>query len=150
MLRRLNSRPSGGKGNIVADEFERIEGLYAAIAAALAAGDLTALSTNYTDDAVQFPPDGAPLVGWARIRESLEKVLNDITFNSAVELSEIAIFGEFAYAWGSYRGISSSKSSGGIATTSGSFLDVLARQPDGSWRIVRSAWSNHKLDKASY
>jgi uncharacterized protein (TIGR02246 family) len=145
----ISSQALGSRERFMVDEFKRIEELYATSTSALTAGDLTTLSTIYADDAIQFPPNNAPLMGWAKIRESIEKELNGITFSSVVELSEIVISGEFAYVWGSYRGKSSRKSGAGITRTSGSFLDVLARQPDGTWRIARSSWSNHKLGNTS-
>jgi ketosteroid isomerase-like protein len=128
------------------EEHRIIEALYAKSEAALASGDLAALSSCYIDDAIQFPPNRSPLVGWTEIQESLERELDGITFSSEVQISKIVIFGVFAYTWGSYQGASSSDSGGAPTTTSGSFLDVLTKQSDGSWRIACSAWSNHELD----
>jgi uncharacterized protein (TIGR02246 family) len=128
------------------DESERIKGIYSASAAALAAGDVDALSMHYLDDAIQFPPDAPPLVGWEKIRGSLENELDGITFDTNTEVIETVIVGECAYVWGRFRGIVSQQPGVHRTMTSGSFLDVLRRQTDGSWRIARSAWSNHDLE----
>lgn len=129
------------------DHERSIEDLYKASAEALAAGDLDALSRYYTKNAIQFPPDAAPQVGWPAIRGSLESELEGITFDSAIEVSELVVAGDLAYAWGSYQATVAPQTGGEPTRTSGSFLDILARQADGSWRISRSTWSNHKLQK---
>jgi ketosteroid isomerase-like protein len=122
------------------DDREQIKAIYAAITALLADGDIGGLSMYYTTDAIQFPPDRAPLMGWAEIRASLEKELEGISFNSTIDLLETVIVGDCAYAWGQFRATGGQRSQ-----TSGSFLDIFRRQPDGSWKISRSAWSNHEL-----
>lgn len=132
------------RGSVITDE-KRIEEVYRASTAALAAGDLSALAAHYTGDAVQLPPDAAPLVGWSAIRESLESELAGITFASRVEVRETVVDGDLACAWGHFRATVSPKAGGDPQHTSGSFVDVFRRQPDGSWRFARSAWSNHDL-----
>lgn len=125
----------------------RIEELYKTSAKALAEGNLDALSLCYREDAIQIPPDASPLLGWSAIRDSLKDELDGIVFESAVELSEVVVAGNLAYAWGSYQATVVPKTGGDRTMTSGSFLDILARQADGSWRISRSTWSNHKLQE---
>jgi uncharacterized protein (TIGR02246 family) len=128
------------------DDREQITGIYSASAAALAAGDIGALSMYYMGDAVQLPPDAPPLVGWEAIRGSLEKELDGIAFDSTMDVVETVVVGECAYVWGQFRATVSQQPDGRRTITSGSFLDVLRRHTDGSWKIVRSAWSNHELD----
>lgn len=130
---------------ITFEDEKRIEELYKSSAEALAGGNLDALSFYYIEEAIQFPPDAAPIVGWSAIRKSLENELDGITFVSAMEVSEVVVAGDLAHAWGSYQATVAPKTGGDSTMTSGSFLDILARQADGSWRISRSTWSNHKL-----
>lgn len=129
------------------EEHERIKDIYASSVAALAAGDIEALSGYYTQDAVQLPPDAVPLVGWQQISKSLEKELAGITFNTAIHVEEIIVFGDCAVAWGHFRATVIPQAGDSPSRTSGSFLDVLLRGSDGTWKIARSAWSSHELDK---
>jgi uncharacterized protein (TIGR02246 family) len=129
-------------------EQERIREIYTATTAALHDGDIRALAAYYTDDAIQFPPDRAPLVGWTEISTSLEKELDGITFDSTLDVAEIVVAGEWAYACGNFRAIVTPTTPGASPMlTSGSFLDVFRRLSDGSWKIARSAWSNHQLEE---
>ncbi|MFQ5737883.1 MAG: YybH family protein [Acidobacteriota bacterium] len=129
------------------DEQTAIKRLYAANVAALKAKDVTALAAFYTDDAIQLPPSGPPLNGWEAIRSSLENELNGITIDANVEVVEVVIAGSWAYASGRYRTTIIPQAGGRGTVTTGSWLDILKRQADGSWTIARSAWSNHGTER---
>lgn len=131
----------------MSDNHKRIKEIYARSTAALAAGDVEALSAYYTDDAVQLPPDAAPLVGWEAIRASLENELVGINFDSTIDVVDTVVVGDCAYTWGQFRATVSAKAGGRRTVTAGSFLDVFSRQSNGTWKIARSAWSNHELTK---
>jgi len=129
------------------DDRDQIRELYEATTHALGTGDIRTLANYYTNDAIQFPPNSPPLTGWANISASLERELSEIAFNSTLDVKEVVVEGDCAYAWGQFRGLILPKSRGAGSVTSGSFLDVLRRQSDGSWRIACSTWSNHELEK---
>lgn len=95
------------------------------------------------DSAKCESPSRRPLNGWEAIRSSLENELNEITIDAGVEVVEVVIAGSWAYARGHYRISTLPQAGGRGAVTTGSWLDILKRQADGSWRIARSAWSNH-------
>ncbi len=125
------------------DDQVQIERLYAANVAALEAGDVSVLAAFYAEDAIQLPPGGPPLEGWEAIRASLERELAGIEIAAGVEVLEVVVAGDWAFARGQYR-TSVRPASGGRATeATGSWLDILQRQADGTWRIARSAWSSH-------
>jgi len=128
------------------DDREQIREIYEATGHALGTGDIQTLATYYTNDAIQFPPNRPPLIGWAKIKASLERELSGIVFNSTIDVKEVVVEGDCAYAWGQFQGLITLKSRGTRTAISGSFLDVLRRQSDGSWRIARSTWSNHELE----
>jgi uncharacterized protein (TIGR02246 family) len=129
------------------EEKTAIERLYAASVAALNARDIPALAAFYTDDAIQLPPDRPPLVGWKAIRSSLENELSGITIEAGVQIVEVVIAGSWAYARGQHRTSVIPQAGGRPMVTTGSWLDILNRQADRSWRIARSAWSNHGTEE---
>ncbi|MFQ5709417.1 MAG: YybH family protein [bacterium] len=131
------------------DEKTAIEQLYVANVAALNARDVSALARFYTHDAIQFPPNAPPLVGWEAIRSSLENELDGIRIDAKVEVVEVVIAGSWAYARGDYRTAVIPQAGGRRTATIGSWLDILKRQADGSWRISRSAWSSHGPARAA-
>ncbi len=128
------------------DDREQIRQMYLATTRLLKAGDIQTLATYYTDDAIQFPPNRPPLEGWSEISASLENELSGIIFNSTLDVREVVITGDSGYAWGHFQAVITPMSGQTRSVTSGSFLDVLRRHTDGSWRIARSMWSNHELE----
>ncbi|WP_457652465.1 YybH family protein [Rhodocaloribacter sp.] len=129
------------------DQETAIKRLYAASVAALNTGDIAVLAAFYTEDAIQLPPDRPPLVGWEAIRSSLENELSGITIEAGVEIMEVVTAGSWAYARGQHRTSVIPQAGGQTTVTTGSWLDILERQADGSWRIARSAWSNHGTER---
>lgn len=125
------------------DEQAAIRNLYVANVAALNAGDLVALEALYTEDAIQLPPDRPPLTGREAIRSSLEKELSGIKIHAVVEVREAVVSTGWAYARGHYQTTIKSQDVGPMTVTTGSWLDILKRGADGSWRIARSVWSKH-------
>lgn len=127
------------------DDHERIKDIYASSAASLAAGNIETLSRYYTEDAVQLPPNAAPIAGWGQIYASLESELAGVNFNTSMDIEEIIVVGDCAVARGKFRNRVFPGAGGRPSLASGSFLDVLFRQTDRSWKIARSAWSSHEL-----
>ncbi len=130
---------------IMMDAHQQIKNLYRSKCAALRKGDIESLSVYFAADAIQFPPDRAPLLGWTAIRASLEREFEGIVFEPVLMVKEVVICGDHAYAWGNYRAEVALPGKESTAISSGSFLDIFRRQSDGSWKIARSAWSNHAL-----
>ncbi|MFQ5472911.1 MAG: YybH family protein [Dehalococcoidia bacterium] len=124
-----------------------IRRLYRASFAALNAQDMPSLAVFYTEDAIQLPPNRPPLVGWKEIRSSLENELSGITLEASFEIMEVVIAGIWAYARGEYRTSVVPEAGGQRTVATGSWLDILSRQTDGTWRIARSTWSNHGRDR---
>ncbi|MFQ5748653.1 MAG: YybH family protein [Planctomycetota bacterium] len=131
----------------MADEETAIRRLYAASVAALNTGDIPALAAFYTKDAIQMPPHRPPLVGWKAIRSSLESELRGITIEAGLEIAEVVVAGGWARVRGRHWTRVVPQAGGRSTVTTGSWLDILERQPDGSWRIARSAWSNHGTER---
>jgi len=104
--------------------------------AAINAEDIEALSALTTEGHLMFPPNRPPVVG---------KAANDASNGSAFERFEIdetwrpaetAIAGDWAWQRGSFTVEATPRAGGSKRTTTGNFLRIYARQPDGSWRMT--------------
>lgn len=126
------------------DQQTAIRRLFADNAAALSAGDISALAAFYTKDAIQLPPNAPALVGWEAIRSSLQKELHGLRVEASVEVLETIIAGGWAFARGTYRTVVTPRGDGRRMETKGNWLDILQQQPDGSWKISRSTWTNEE------
>ena len=124
------------------DDITAIKRLFAENAAALSAGDVSALARFYEQDVIQLPPNSPTLSGWEAIRSEMERELEGITVAATIEVVEVCTADHWAFARGSYRMVTTPQGGGDPQVTIGNWLDILKRQPDNSWKIARSTWSS--------
>lgn len=101
--------------------------------------DWAADAALYAEDAVELPPNGAPIRGRVAIqaaRAQLDRV-SDFTMN----IAEIDGSGDFAYAWNSYSLTTVLAGAADAITDTGKALVILRKQPDGSWLMHRVIWN---------
>jgi uncharacterized protein (TIGR02246 family) len=126
------------------DDIAAIRKLFADNAAALTAGDLAALARIYEEDAIQLPPNSPALTGWEAIRSTLENGFKGIKVAATIEVVEVSTANSWAFARGTYRTVTNPQGGGQPTVATGNWLDILRRQPDGSWKIARSTWSSEE------
>lgn len=107
---------------------------YEQFAAAFNAGDGDALLGLYADDAVLIPEPGQAARGSAAIKDGLGAFLAlkgtmDLKLRGVVEGPSTAI------TYGAWT-INAVGDDGAPITMSGESTEVVAKQPDGTWRIV--------------
>jgi ketosteroid isomerase-like protein len=113
-------------------------------ARAATAGDANALTATYSSDATLLPPNEPVVKG-----EAVKKYNADMlgAFSGPEELTTMVVEGrgDVAYAVGTYRATLTPKKAGAkpLPTEEGKYLEVLKKQPDGSWKIVYDMWSSN-------
>jgi uncharacterized protein (TIGR02246 family) len=95
-------------------------------------GDLDALVDLYERDAVLLPEPGKPVVGHEAIRAALEAFVAtglkiDLKTHTIHEADGVALL---------YSRWTLSDGAGGPPAMSGSTVEVVRRQADGSWRFI--------------
>jgi|WetSurMetagenome_2_1015567.scaffolds.fasta_scaffold266521_2 uncharacterized protein (TIGR02246 family) len=113
-----------------------LEKVCSEFAKAVNAGDLDALTDFYAPDAVFVTGPGAAATasGKAALREVLAGFL---ATRPSMEFDHNYLFvsGEVALARGKWK-LTSSRPDGTAETVVGTSIEVLKRQPDGSWRYI--------------
>ncbi len=112
-------------------------------AAGVRAGDAGAVANAYADDAVLMPPDMKPIKGRASIQEYWAGFFKSYTVEPELGMDEMDGRGDLAYSRGHYYLEVTPKAKGvpRMAPVSGKFLEVLRRQPDGSWQYTVDMFS---------
>jgi uncharacterized protein (TIGR02246 family) len=106
------------------------------------AGDIGAKMRLYLSDAVLLPPEGPPVVGASAIRGWQEAQYQRASVQNTSTVDEVQVFGQWAFARGTWTGTVTPRTGGAPTRTSGKFLTVLRRLPDGgAWRIARDMWN---------
>jgi ketosteroid isomerase-like protein len=104
-------------------------------------GDIDALSALTDDDHIALAPGGAPLVGKAANVAANGRAYQQFRIEEHWTPLETVIDGNLAYQRGTFTVAAAPKAGGTARTTSGSFLRIYRRQPDGSWRMTRDMFN---------
>ena len=112
--------------------------------AAQNAGDAAALAALFTDDAVLMPPNAPAVSGKEAIQSYLQSQNDQFSFELAASQAEVAAAGDWAFSRGTHTVNLNPKAAGKAVEDSGKYLNILKRQPDGSWKIARHTWNSDK------
>ena len=115
----------------------QVYGLWSEYAAAAMDGDLERWLALWIEDGIQMPPGAPGRVGKAEIRRGMQPLFDLFdTSKMAIHTEEVRILGERAYSHGTYESEMAPKGGGETKNHSGTFLDILEKQIDGSWKIA--------------
>jgi uncharacterized protein (TIGR02246 family) len=102
------------------------------------AGDSAKVLTLMSDDVVFLRPGCPPMRGKDEFAASL-KSIGEMDFDSASDVQEVKVFGDWAYVWSHLSIVVKPKKGNAAAVKrSGDILSVLNRQ-NGRWVFVRDA-----------
>ena len=132
--------PMQSQHNLEAD-IQSIEALNQHDVKATLAMDMDAIISQWTDDFVVLQAAG-PIsrgrsVNAAAAKQSMEQMKAFKPIDYKLDVQEITVSGDYAFAWGTYRG-SARSVTGETANYAGKFMRILQRQPDGAWKMHRT------------
>lgn len=111
--------------------------LWQEYAAATNDGNLERWMALWCDDGIQMPPAVPHRVGKSEIRKGMRPRFELFEVSKMViSTEEVRILGNRAYSHGTYTFEMTPRAGGETTSFSGKFLDILEKQPDGSWRIA--------------
>jgi uncharacterized protein (TIGR02246 family) len=124
-------------------DLEAIDGVRVAHIAALNAGDAQAWVAQFTDDAVQMPPNAPENVGRSKIASWSRAFLDQFRVHFALAVDEVRVLEEWAFERGSYSIRLTSKAGGHPMQDIGKYLTIYQRKPGGAWRMARDIWNSN-------
>jgi ketosteroid isomerase-like protein len=106
--------------------------------------DVDTFLAIHTENAIKMGAGRPPMIMDASFRGKLEKGWSrkDV-IEFKVEIDEVEMFGDFAYAMGSYFKKTIFNGSEEVVPEEGKFLTVFKKQSDGSWKIYRDSFSSN-------
>jgi ketosteroid isomerase-like protein len=115
--------------------------------AAAAAGDVEKTVSFWTDDAVVYPPNAAPVVGTAALRAMVAATSQLPGFRITWKTDSVVVgaSGDLAYATGT-NAFTVNDSTGRPVTTPGRVLQVWRKGRDGVWRCASELWNTGPLE----
>jgi ketosteroid isomerase-like protein len=107
-------------------------------------GDIATLSSLTTDGHIMLAPSRPPIVGKEANDAANGRVFQMFKIDEHWSPLETVISGDLAYQRGTFSVAATPKAGGETRTTTGNFLRIYRRQPDGSWRMVRDMFNSDK------
>lgn len=102
-------------------------------------GDAAGCAAFFTDDVMLLPPDEPMIVGKEAFEESYRSRIKQNTGGTHTNaLVDYGVEGDLAYQVGTFAIADSDP------PEQGKFVNVLKRQPDGSWKVCVSIFNSDK------
>ncbi len=101
--------------------------------------DLEGVVSTYSNDAVVMPPTDETLAGADRIRSYMQGVAQKAVKHNGVDLYDVRRDGDTLYAAGVWS--ATVMEDGQPKLVGGNIVNVLERQPDGSWKTRLQTWN---------
>ena len=122
----------------------RIRSADSTFEAAANAGDVDGILAVYADDAALLAPNLPPQKGHDAIKAFWGGLLDAYTVKFQLGSDTIEGRGDLAYHQGHYRFTAVPKAKGAPGSADeGKFLEILKKQPDGSWKYVVDMYSSN-------
>lgn len=113
-------------------------------------GDIDTLAALTTEDHLMLTPNRPPLAGKAALVGAMTRAFESTEIDEIWTPVETVIDGDLAYQRGTYVVRARPKGSAAeMRATTGSFLRIYRRQPDGEWRMTRDMFNTHPLPGAN-
>jgi uncharacterized protein (TIGR02246 family) len=140
---RAPATAAGAPAPLSAADQAAIRATDTAFATAAGAGDAASVAAIYLPDARLMPPNAPTIQGRDAIQQFWGGFLGTYALKIEVTAEEVEGRGDLAYARGRYVLDATPKVKGpGPLHEVGKFLEILRRQPDGSWRYVVDMYSS--------
>jgi uncharacterized protein (TIGR02246 family) len=118
------------------DDIAAINELYDQYCLTVNTGDLDLFISLWADDAIKMDVDYPAIFGKENIRAYFKPAFELFNINCALYgETEIQVSDDWAFSRGTYTLSLTPKEEGPTTYIDGKWLDILKRQPDGSWKI---------------
>ncbi len=144
MLDPLAPKPSPGPdGNPLTNPalspgVEFLYSLESKFAADTAKGGGPAFASWFAPDAVTLANGKAPVVGRDAIAAGATWSPRDYQLTWTPEGARMSPSGDMGFTWGHYKGVAKDRE-GNTSATSGRYMTIWKKQPDGSWKVALDA-----------
>lgn len=101
------------------------------------------IASYFTEDAVLMAPNNKVQIGKAAVESYYQGLFDAYYLELESYYEEVEVSGDMAYGRGEAIVRATPKEGGENKTTSSKYLNILRRQPDGSWLTTHDIWNEN-------
>jgi len=105
-------------------------------------GDIATLSSLTDEGHIMITPGRPPLIGKAANDAANGRAFQTVKIDETWTPVETVVSGDLAYQRGTYTVAATPKAGGNTTKTSGHFLRIYQRQPNGEWRMTHDTFNS--------
>ena len=125
-----------------AEDLAMFQNLLNEYAAALYAGDLSRLSSLWTDDVVAMPPNEPVVAGKEAVRAWHQNLFDQYLLKQPMSPDEVEISGDWALVRISASRTITPKAGGESTEDTLKAFSIFKRATDGTWKLHRCMWNS--------
>lgn len=122
-------------------DIREIKAMSQARADAFNAGDAAAIATHFTTDAVLMAPNTPQKIGPEAVEAYYQEIFDNYRTGLESGYDAVRVDGNLAFGRGFAKVTLFSKTTGDTTYATSKYLNILERQPDGSWKTTHDIWN---------
>jgi len=106
------------------------------------AGNAEGCVSYWSEDGVLMPPNEPSVIGKEALLSWYQNAFKHVQIDFTISFEQIEVAGDWGFVRGGYEGTLIPKPDGEPIPDNGKYLEILKRQPDGSWKWACHMWSS--------
>lgn len=127
----------------VEEDIQAITNVSKARAEAFNNSDAAEIASYFTEDAVLMAPGKEASTGKEAVQAYYQSIFDEYVPELSSHYEEVEVSGDLAYGRGFAKVTLTPKTGGASTTSTSKYLNILKRQPDGSWKTTHDVWNGN-------
>jgi uncharacterized protein (TIGR02246 family) len=124
------------------EDIEAIKAVSSARAEAFNNANAEGIAVHFTEDAVLIPPGEPSRIGRKAVENYYQSIFDEYHAELTSEYKEVDVDGDLAYGRGHAKVKLIPKNAGDTIHSESEYLNILKRQPDGTWKTTHDIWNS--------
>jgi uncharacterized protein (TIGR02246 family) len=126
------------------NEKELVAAVSAARAKAFNDGNAAGIAQHFTGDALLMAPGKPATRGKTAVQAYYQSIFDEYTTKLESHYEEVEVSGDLAYGRGFAKVTLVPKKGGPSMVSTAKYLNILKKQPDGSWKTTHDIWNSNE------
>jgi uncharacterized protein (TIGR02246 family) len=128
-----------------ADDIAAITAVSSARAQAFNESDAQGIAIHFTEDAILMAPGAPAMQGREAVAAYYQSIFDEYEPVLESYYEEVEVSGDMAYGRGEAKVTLTPRNGGPTTTATSKYLNILQRQPDGSWQTTHDVWNGNEV-----